>query len=307
MARYVYVRVTETKTAGGKSVAAREEAGTSKRGWIGETIHVSMFGGFSIRCGDHVLTENSGRTNKVWMLIELLVANHGGELSQEKLIETLWRDEEYDNPLNTLKNLVYRARTTLKGLIGGENVEFIQFERNTYAWNRMIPLRVDADEFEALWKAASDKHQPVKERIRQYQGAVALYHGEFLPKSSFLDWVIVKNAYFTTIYTECVMSLIDLLCKEEDYEEVVRVCEQAIEYCPYEEDIHRTLLYGYYKTNRQKMAVTHYAYITQLFYNQFGVHLSDDTVKLYKEIVKSMHNVEMDLTLIKSNGIKSRG
>lgn len=76
-----------------------------------DTVKVKMLGGFSISFKDRELTDDQGRTKKVWTLIEYLLANYGTSVSQERLIEAVWPGEEYDNPLNALKNLVYRART----------------------------------------------------------------------------------------------------------------------------------------------------------------------------------------------------
>ena len=101
-------------------------------------ISVKMLGGFTVRMGDQMISEADGRTKKVWMLIEYLIANRSHDISQEKLIEALWDDEECDAPFNALKNLVYRARKQLAELYPGKKVEFIRFVRNTYSWNRCV-------------------------------------------------------------------------------------------------------------------------------------------------------------------------
>ena len=70
-----------------------------------DTVKVKMLGGFSISFKDRELTDDQGRTKKVWTLIEYLLANYGTSVSQERLIEAVWPGEEYDNPLNALKTL----------------------------------------------------------------------------------------------------------------------------------------------------------------------------------------------------------
>lgn len=97
-----------------------------------EKITVKMLGGFTISQGDRVISESDGRTKKVWMLIEYLLAHRRNDISQEKLIEILWEDEECDAPFNALKNLVYRARKQLGELSPGGKTEYIRFARNTY-------------------------------------------------------------------------------------------------------------------------------------------------------------------------------
>ena len=47
------------------------------------TMYIKMLGGFSITLGNQAVTENDGRTKKIWMLIEYLLANRKKDISQE--------------------------------------------------------------------------------------------------------------------------------------------------------------------------------------------------------------------------------
>lgn len=268
-----------------------------------DVIQVQMLGGFAIRYGGKTLTESGGRTKKVWTLIEFLLANRGKDISQEKLIETLWADEECANPLNALKNLVYRARTTLKSLVdkGGQPVDFIKFERNTYAWNMELPCEVDAEQFERLVWEAEQPGITVQQQIDKYYEALELYQGQYLPKSSFMDWVVVKDAFYSTLFNSCVSGMVKILLQKNDYESAIRLCEYSITINPYEEEIHQLLMVAYSKTGQQKKLTEHYQHVTELFYNEFGIGLLPETVSLYKSIVKVMHNVELDLIAIKED------
>ncbi len=262
---------------------------------------IKMFGKFSIQYGDRIITDDIGRVKKVWMLIEYLIANREKAVSQEKLIEVLWSEEECENPTGALKNLVYRARNVLKKL--GETVghEAIQYVRNTYAWNNQIPCHVDVEEFEKMCQKAASHDCDVESKIDCYQRAIRLYKGEFLPKSSYADWVVAKNAHYMTAYNDCVLQAASLLEQEERYEEVIHLCESAIAYTPYEERIHCHLLGAYAKIGQYNKATSHYEFISKLFYKEFGVSLSEETRQLYKMIAKDMHSLEMDLKVIRDD------
>ena len=68
------------------------------------TINVTMLGKFSIEQGEYSLSQTSGRTKQVWMLIEYLLAHRNLEISVENLIEVLWDDDDScSDPLNALK------------------------------------------------------------------------------------------------------------------------------------------------------------------------------------------------------------
>ena len=257
-------------------------------------IAVKMLGEFSIQCGDRVVTDNVGRVKKVWMLIEYLLDNRDKSVSQEKIIDILWSEEECENPTNALKNLVYRARTMLREL--GTDEEYICYVRNSYEWNNDIPCEIDIEQFEFWWKKALS--DPQEKKLDDYLHAVELYRGEFLPKSSYADWVISKNAYYATIYNECILNAVKLLREAGNYELIVHICEEAIAYYPFEEQVHRYLLEAYAQTGKHNKAMAHYEHLSKLFYKEFGVNLSEETKRLYQQISKEMHNLEMDLDVI---------
>src|SRR5437763_816490 len=98
-------------------------------------IEISMFGGFAVKIDGKVLTDDTGRTKQLWILLEYLIANRRTDISQEKLIEILWDEEESENPVNALKNLIYRLRVMLSSFSDDDNYDFIIFKRNIYSWN----------------------------------------------------------------------------------------------------------------------------------------------------------------------------
>lgn len=264
------------------------------------SIQIDMLGGFSIRVGDHVITHNKGRTKQVWMLIEYLVANRNKEVSIDKIIELLWPEDECSNPLNALKNLVYRARLFLKDLASDKTTEYIVFTRNTYAWNQNLQCNVDVEQFELCWKAASNSCIPREKQIQKYYEALNLYKGEFLPKSSFANWVISANAYYSTIYNECVIKLSNLLMDEKCFDDVIKICEGALTYSLYEEKIHKVLLNAYIASHNYNKALEHYNYTNNLFYKEFGVRFSDSFAGVYTQMRSGFTNIELNLATIKN-------
>ncbi|HEX3038230.1 MAG TPA: BTAD domain-containing putative transcriptional regulator [Oscillospiraceae bacterium] len=264
-------------------------------------IQIDMLGEFSIRIGDHVITQDKGRIKQVWILIEYLIANRTKDVSVDKIIEVLWPEDECGDPLNALKNLVYRARKLLTGFLGDNSIEYITFSRNTYAWNSSLPCKIDAEQFETSFKEASNKTLPPNERIQKYLEALSYYKGEFLPKSSSAYWVISANAHYSTIYNECAITVCDLLMDEKRFDEIVAICENALTYSLFEERIHKMLLYAYIATHKYDKALVHYNYVNSLFQKEFGVSVADSFSDIYKKITNSFASTKLDLTAIKND------
>ena len=267
----------------------------------GTKIEVSMLGEFSITINGNQLTNLKGRTKRVWMLIEYLLANRKNDVSLEKLVDVLWEEGECGDPLNALKNLIYRARTVLKDLSKDETAEFIKFERNTYAWNNNFDCVIDTEQLVEFRNRAADRSKPDEERIDFYKKALALYRGEFLPKSSYSTWVISAAVHYATLHTDCVLKLCSLLMDHQRFEEIIQICESALVFAPMEESIHKLLLCAYISTGQRNKALTHYNSVIDLFYKELGVDISDSMRPVYKQLINSINHIEIDLSVIKSD------
>jgi Response regulator containing CheY-like receiver and SARP domains len=266
-----------------------------------EQIQIKLLGEFSITINGNQLTNLKGRTKRVWMLIQYLIANRHKENSTEKLVEVLWPDNQCNDPLNALKNLVYRARELLKGLSGNDKAEYIQYIHNTYSWNNSYSCLIDTEQFTEFYRRGSDVSKTQEERVEAFKDALQLYCGEFLPKSAYSNWVISASAYYANLYNQCVLRCCGLLIDLRRFDEVTQICENALIYSPLEESIHKMLLFGYLSTGQRNKALDHYNHVIDLFYRELGVDISESMRALYKQLVNSINNVEMDLGVIKND------
>lgn len=267
----------------------------------GMQIDVHMLGEFSITINGNQLTNLKGRTKRVWMLIEYLLANRKKDISLDQLVDILWEEGECGDPLNALKNLIYRARSLLREIAHTEDAEFIKFERNTYTWNNDFDCVIDTEQLVELHQQASSQTKPEEERIALYKNAIALYQGEFLPKSSYSSWVISAAAYYSTLYCDCVLQVCSLLIEKQSYQQIIEICESALIHIPLEESIHKMLLYAYISANQRNRALDHYNHVINLFYKELGVDITDSMRPVYKQLINNINHIEIDLSVIKSD------
>ena len=102
-----------------------------------------------------------------------------------------------------------------------------------------------------------------------------------------------------SLYNDYALRAAEILHQQCRYEDLVALCEQAVEYDQFDERIHRYLMEGYAGTGQNNRALAHYNYITNLFYKEFGVSLSEETKRQHKTLVEAFHNLEMDLSIIR--------
>ena len=261
-------------------------------------IEVRMFGEFSITINGNTLTNLKGRTKRVWMLIQYLIAERSDPVPMDRLLREIWDGRACGDPENALKNLVYRARTLLRELSGDQS-QFIVFLNGTYAWNNQYECAVDSEQF--LDCCAKAKREKVQEkRIDWCRRAIVLYRGGFLPKSAYSTWVILRRARYAEHYSRCVLQLCRLLGEQERYAEVVPVCEGALRLFPYEEPMHVLLLQAYVNLGRRSKAFDHYNRVVKMFYREFGVDLGD-VLRPYSARPAESARPESDLETIRSD------
>ncbi len=70
---------------------------------------------------------------------------------------------------------------------------------------------------------------------------------------------------------------------------------------PYDEPLHYNLIKVLAELGDQQNAKAAYKYVTDLFYNKFGVNPSDELISLYNDAVRSQKDIELDLGVVERN------
>lgn len=265
-----------------------------------EKIVICMLGRFSISQGELSIGDSYNRTHQLWNLLEYLIAYRSKTVSQEELISVLWPDESSENPANALKNLIYRIRTTFSGYGFEFARDMILFHRGSYHWNNELDCVVDVEEFDRLIAegfASADREI----KIDRFMRAIALYEGDFLPGSNCEEWVVSLSACYRSKYFSCVFETLEMLMARGQYEEARKIAEKAIVVDPFEEHAHMYLIRTLVFQDKPGQALEHYRRITDLFYRELGVRPSEALRSLYREITKSVKNVESDLDMIRED------
>jgi len=263
-------------------------------------LKIKMLGEFSISYMDNTLNDSTSRLKKVWSLLEYLITFREKEISQNELIEVLWEDENLSSPKNNLKTLVHRARNVLDKLGYTQGKNIIKFSRGSYHWNNDLDFEIDAEAFIKLIEKAKNELNEDK-KLDFYFKAINIYKGTFLPKSSYEPWAVPITTYYQNMYVKIVNETIDILTERKDYHSISEICEKAVIINPYDENLHYHLINSLAKNDKNKEALEHYEYVVDLFYKQFGLNLSEKLTGLYKTILDTTKNVELDLNIIKDN------
>lgn len=264
------------------------------------TIYVNMLGEFSVTIGDLKISDQSNQAKKPWLLLEYLIAFRKRDISTSELIELIWADDNSSNPAGALKTLLFRSRKLLEPL-GYDTQDLILQQRGAYTWNASIKTVLDVDVFEHLVNQIFSGNKSDDEKLTICLEALALYKGDYLPKSNCESWVVPISTYYHSLYLKSAHEAIQMLSAKEDFQKITDICQAAIRIEPFDEELHYQLIYALFKNGNQHGAMEHYTHTTKMFYNEFAITPSARLKDLYKIIHDFNHGIVTDISMIQQS------
>lgn len=268
------------------------------------SILVRMLGRFEFSDGQRTLTQAEIHSDRVTKLAAYLILHSRRGCSFRELIDELWANDLSDNPVNALKNLMYRLRKILARI--WPDTSFFLTVRGQYQWNPAIPLTTDVREFESRFQAAKDCPDGIEKRLRLVQ-AGEVYRGKFLEDLSGEYWILNAQTLYQRMFMEGAKMLARELEAEGDYAMLERMCMDVIARDPYDEEMHSYLLRSYMEQGMPVVADRHYWAMTRMMLENLGMEPSESLRKIHDEIMLRQNRRENDLDTIERALLVERG
>ena len=125
----------------------------------------------------------------------------------------------------------------------------------------------------------ADNPQP----FEAWQHAAKLYKGPFLQGHKD-PWILERRSAFRVGYLEALTNMAQAWVGKDRKELALKLYRQALDEDFKREDIHRDIMQLYTELGRRSEAVAHYQELEKTF-NKSGDSISEDTTRVYKEIV----------------------
>ena len=245
-------------------------------------LKFKLFGDFLYTTGEddcwHSLEEvaNAGVGKKQCAFLVYLLLNHRRKITATELINHFWPEEGKD-PVNSLKNTLYKTRVLLGAMFPGCK-NLILTQSGGYVWNSEVSVQLDTELFEDIYHTA--KNLPDAERIVHEQEAFSLYRGDILPGVS-ADWLDHLNTYYRSVSIDICKSLAVLLREDERWEDVIWVCRHAYSMSPEMEEFTVCLMQALVTMGTPELAIKHYEEYRAMLWQQFGLIPSDQVEQIY--------------------------
>lgn len=261
-------------------------------------MKILTFGKFDIIKNEKsILIDNASgvmASKKLWILFKFMLTHQNKNFTPEQLVDQLWMNESYADPRSTIRRQMHRLRQALGESGQEKSLNTIQFSNGYYKWHSDLKIEVDCIEFESLIKDAESalKLDDDTNALNHFLKALSFYSGDYLPDLIEEHWVFPVRNYYRRLYLKAALSAIEILNKQNDYDRIIKVCQEAIQIDTYEELFHIHYMNALNAKGSQKQALSHYEYITGFYYREMGIKPSEALRQLYKNLLKTLPNID---------------
>lgn len=261
-----------------------------------EILRVQMLGGFSMTYGDKSITFRKNVVSKSMQLLQLLLYRGENGISRKELIELLYGRGGLSDPSNNLRVAAHRLRRQMTD-VGLPEEEYIKIEDGVYYWNSTLPIQIDAHLFENLLHKGEKEKDPEK-KLEYQKEALSLYQGDFLPKLSGEDWVLLEAVRYKREYEDTLQEVLETLNGRGQFDEMLQLAAVASDLYPFDEwqcyKIEALMGMGH-----DEEALQVYQDTSRLFFEELGIQPSERMLEQFRVMSERIKNVPKPILDIK--------
>ena len=259
-------------------------------------LQVRMLGEFSMTWeGNEICGGSKASDAQFTRLLQLLLHFRKEGIERTKLQKLLFDDSNSDDVHHLLRTVIYNTRKKLEKSPLPE-ANFIEFRDGRYYWTDEVPVDLDTEKFETLFREAAEEPDD-DEKLRKYMEAVSAYKGSFLPNQSRLSWVAAEETRYKNLFAQCVQEAAVLLREKNDYDGIENLGYKASIVSPLN-DWEFLMLESYVHTGRIHKAQKLYEDTFDLYQNKLGTlslfdftHQADQFFEMSDRIYSDLNSI----------------
>ena len=267
-------------------------------------LYIDTLGRFDIGDDKKSHLSETARTYRLFKLFQYFITFKNRKILAETIMDHLLTDSETDDPKNVLRTQIFRLRQLLKKMEShhddqGAHLNVV-FTNGNYCLEIGPSVQVDVDRFQHLIQQGDNrKPDELRKAADDYLAALSLYKGTYLAENPYEVWLVPIRNYYQRLYIKTIDKTVDILNELEAYDEIISLCEKALEIEPYEESIHLHLMRGMLRSGKSKSALWHYEYTEQLLKKELGVEPSPIMKEMLRKIQSHfIEKVNLDIPIM---------
>jgi LuxR family transcriptional regulator, maltose regulon positive regulatory protein len=250
-------------------------------------LYVQTLGRFSVWRGSEQLPDQIWQRATAMRLFQYLLAYRGQYIARERIVADLWPgldEARADRDFKVALNALYQALEP--GRAARAPSLFVARQQLSYGLNATAPLRLDVLEFEeGLLNASRNEALNPERAVLQYQQALQLYQGDYLPDAIYEDWASAERERLSTLYLSGATRLARLLLKAGQTVEMLIWCQRVLSMDACWEEAYRLLMRGHMANGNRPMAMRVYQQCEKALKQELGVEPMAETRRLYEKLL----------------------
>jgi DNA-binding SARP family transcriptional activator len=244
-----------------------------------ESLHIRLFGDFSLRRGDAPVAALSPREQS---LLAYLLLHRDVPSSRQHLAYLFWPDSTDTQARSQLRKLFYRLRQDLP-----DADAYLHVDTQTAGWRSEVPFTLDVAEFERALALAAEKDQLGQhaEACAALERAAALYSGDLLP-GCYDDWIVPDRARLSLSYLHALERLVELCEQGREYQRAIEHAQRLLHHDPLYEPTYRALMRLHALTGNRAAALRAYHTCATTLQRELDVDPSPDTQQAYERLLQ---------------------
>jgi LuxR family maltose regulon positive regulatory protein len=206
--------------------------------------------------------------------------------SKDSIIDAFWGETDLEVVERNFHPTVSHIR---KALNSNQPLKqnFLLYRDGDYQLNADFSYRIDIEEFDRLLGEGESarRARQFAECITAYEGAIALYRGEFM-HGSYDTWAEEQRTYYGRQHLRVLESLAAVAEKMEDWDRSMELAQRILREDPFREDIHCLLMRSHAAQGNRVAVREQFETLRGLLAKELGVEPGAETRKTYQELVK---------------------
>lgn len=261
-------------------------------------VKVNMFGDFTIEWNGNVISDNTNRSKKIWLLLAYMIYNRNRRVTQNELAELVWNSDGSDMDVRgTLKTAFFRVRAMLDGLGDDAGRTLILNDQGRYFWNPDVEVRADYEVFEDCVNKSVTAVDSF-DRRGLLQQAIDEYKGLFLKNLQMEFWVMPISAYFANRYLESAISTVTMMEEEQQLDSAIALCRDAIKHEPANEVLSLHLMQNLLDSHDTKGVASEYNRITSELSEMYGIQPGDEIRAVFRKAEQSVNEAGVSFDVV---------
>ena len=253
-----------------------------------DKLKIYTLGKFVAMKNSQVISEKAKHSSKLWELFKFFLTYRNIAIPIEKIVDSLWPDQEYIDPNAALHTLTHRVRKLFYEEFPNDSKPFnLDVSQGCYKLKLNNNCWVDADDFiDYTMKAAEHIDSDSKITLDYHHQAIRIYQGEYLPEYTSKKWLLPSKRYYRNLYLQNLLGKIKIYMDSGQFEAVCYICEKAfqVEQFMEVEELHLSFIEALYRKGNTREALSHYDFLTSSLYQEFGTKPTPAMRDLYRRI-----------------------